>query len=94
MIICEKLCVKLPIAAHESKHAQKNRVTIAKSNWGGYICKNFYAIFLQMETRSLKAYQAPRMEFFDLELEQSVLVDSMSSTSSNTEKLNDEDFDW
>ena len=45
-----------------------------------------------METKSLKAYQAPRMDILDLELEQGVL-NNMSGFS-DTEKLDEEDFTW
>lgn len=45
-----------------------------------------------METKSLKAYQAPRMEILDLELKQGVLYNT--SNSSDTEVLDEENFAW
>lgn len=45
-----------------------------------------------METKSLKAYQAPRMEILDLDLKQGVLYST--SNYSDTEELNEEDFVW
>jgi len=45
-----------------------------------------------METKSLKAYQAPRMDILDLELEQGVL-NNMSGFS-DTEELDEENFAW
>lgn len=46
-----------------------------------------------MEIKSLKTYQPPVMEVLDMELEQSVLQSSVSNHS-NTENLNEEDFNW
>jgi len=45
-----------------------------------------------METKSLKTYQAPRMEILDLELEQGVL--NIASGYSDTEELDEENFAW
>lgn len=59
---------------------------------GGGNFVNFLRIYLRMETKSLKAYQAPRMDILDLELEQGVL-NNMSGFS-DTEKLDEEDFTW
>lgn len=77
---------------HCKKNIKKKPRNYCKIKWGGYFCKIFTQYFLQMETKSLKAYQAPRMEILDLELKQGVLYNT--SNYSDTEELDEENFAW
>lgn len=66
----------------------QNQKLLQNQNGGGIFVK-FLSINLQMKINSLKPYSPPVVEVLNVELEQSVLGNSIS-----TESLEEETYNW